>query len=68
LPVGGNTLLVDWSQLAYTVPLGAHGFADCKLLDTQPVARLGVPIARFRFYACHQWSGAPQPQLQGTAQ
>lgn len=67
LPVGGSTLLVDWSQLAYTVPIGgAHGFADCTLLDTLPVSRWGVPIARFRFYACHQWSGAPQPQLQGA--
>jgi hypothetical protein len=68
LPVGGSTLLVDWSQLAYTVPIGAHGFADCTLLDTQSVSRLGVSIARFRFYACHQWSGAPQPQLQGVSQ
>lgn len=68
LPVGGNTLLVDWSQLAYTVPVGAHGFANCTLLGTQPVTRLGVPIARFQFYACYQWSGAPQPQLQGAAQ
>ncbi len=68
LPAGGNTLLVDWSQLAYTVPLGIHGFADCTLLDTLPVSRLGVPIARFRFYACHQWSGVPQPQLQGASQ
>lgn len=67
LPVGGSTLLVDWSQLAYTVPVGPHGFADCTLLETLPVSRWGVPIARFRFYACHQWSGAPQPQLQGVS-
>lgn len=67
LPVGGDTLLVDWSQLAYTVPIGAHGFADCTLLDTLPVSRWGAPIARFQFYACHQWSGAPQPQLQGAS-
>ena len=67
LPVGGSTLLVDWSQLAYAVPLGAHGFADCALLDTQAVSRLGAPISTFRFYACHRWSGAPQPRLQGAA-
>ena len=66
LPVGGDTLLVDWSQLAYTVPLGANGFADCTLLDTQEVRRLGTPIASFRFYACHQWSGHPQPRLLGA--
>jgi 4-amino-4-deoxy-L-arabinose transferase-like glycosyltransferase len=63
LPVGGDTLLVDWSQLAYAVPQGAHGFADCTLLEQQPVQRLGATIATFRFYACHRWSGDPQPRL-----
>ncbi len=67
LPPGGDTLLVDWSQLAYTVPLGAHGFASCTLLATQDVQRLGAPIASFRFFACRNWSGQPQPQLQGAA-
>jgi len=68
LPTGGDTLLVDWSQLGYTVPLGAHGFADCSLLDTQDVQRLGHTIATFRFYACHRWSGGmPQPHLQGVS-
>ena len=66
LPVGGSTLLLDWSQLGYAVPLGAHGFADCTLLDTQAVQRLGQPLSTFRFYACHNWSGQPQPRLLGT--
>lgn len=69
LPVGADTLLVDWSQLAYTVPVdptGQHGFADCQLLDTQSVTRFGNPLATFRFYACHRWSGHPQPKLQDT--
>jgi 4-amino-4-deoxy-L-arabinose transferase-like glycosyltransferase len=65
LPVGGDTLLVDWSQLAYTVPQAPHGFAHCALVDTQDVQRLGATIATFRFYACRRWSGSPQPQLQG---
>jgi len=43
LPVGGNTLLVDWSYLAYDVPLGAHGFASCTLLDTQRATHWGWP-------------------------
>jgi 4-amino-4-deoxy-L-arabinose transferase-like glycosyltransferase len=64
LPVGGSTLLVDWSHMAYTVPLGAHGFADCTLLDSQETIHLNAPIASFRFYACRGWSGDPQPQLQ----
>lgn len=65
LPVGADTLLVDWSQLAYTVPQAPHGFAQCELLDALNVERLGATIATFRFYACHGWSGKPQPRLQG---
>jgi hypothetical protein len=48
------------------VPTGAHGFAGCTLLDTQEVQRLGRVIASFRFYACHNWSGQPQPRLEGA--
>lgn len=62
----GNTLLVDWSQLAYEVPLGVHGFSDCRLLDTQDVHRLGATIATFRFYACSNWSGDPKPHLKAS--
>jgi hypothetical protein len=64
LPVGGDTLLVDWSAMAYTVPLGAHGFRDCQLLATQAATHWGAPLASFRFYACHGWSGSPQPRLR----
>jgi 4-amino-4-deoxy-L-arabinose transferase-like glycosyltransferase len=63
LAVGGDTLLVDWSAMAYTVPLGDYGFRDCTLLDTQDATHWGAPLARFRFYACHGWSGSPQPRL-----
>lgn len=63
LPVGHSTLLLDWSQLGYAVPLGPHGFARCDLVDALPVLRFGATIATFRFYACHGWSGDPQPRL-----
>jgi hypothetical protein len=64
LPVGGDTLLLDWSAMAYTVPLGAYGFRDCQLLDTQTAMHFGAPLATFRFYACHGWSGKAQPRLR----
>jgi 4-amino-4-deoxy-L-arabinose transferase-like glycosyltransferase len=67
LAVGGNTLLVDWSQLGYVPPVGANGFADCTLLETQVVQRLGRLVSRFHFYACNNWSGQPKPRLLGTA-
>lgn len=66
LPAGGSTLLVDWSQLGYTVPLGQPGFADCKLLDTLDTQRLGRVISSFRLYACRGWAGPPRPRLVGA--
>ena len=67
LPAGASTLLVDWSQLGYSVPLGEHGFDDCKLLETRDALRLGRVISSFSFYACHGWSGRPQPRLAGAS-
>jgi len=64
LPAGADTLLVDWSAMAYAVPLGEHGFKRCELLDTQVATHWGLPVSSFRFYACHGWSGKPQPRLR----
>jgi hypothetical protein len=64
LPEGANTLLVDWSEMAYATPFGSHGFADCQLLEVLPVQRLGRPLSEFHFYNCQGWSGQPAPRLQ----
>jgi hypothetical protein len=64
LAPGGSALLVDWSQLPYETPLGAHGFAQCRLLDTLQVRRLGFAVSQFDLYACSGWSGDPQPRLK----
>ena len=66
LPVGGSALLVDWSQLPYETPLGAHGFAQCQWLERQEVRRLGYAVASFDFYACSGWSGPPAPRLRAV--
>ena len=66
LPERGDTLLVDWSQMAYTIPLAPHGFSNCTLLETLPVVHLGLRLSSFRFYDCRQWMGMPQPRLQTT--
>jgi hypothetical protein len=67
LPVGGNTLLVDWSQLPFVTPLGANGFAQCTRLDRLAVQRFGYALAHFDFYACTGWSGKPAPRVQAAA-
>jgi 4-amino-4-deoxy-L-arabinose transferase-like glycosyltransferase len=66
LAVGGSALLVDWSQLPYETPLGAHGFAQCNKLDHLEVRRLGYALSSFDFYACSGWSGDPQPRLKSS--
>jgi hypothetical protein len=63
LPQGGDALLVDWSYMAYALPLAPHGFANCQLLDTLALHHLGQPLASFRFYDCRAWTGTPQPRL-----
>lgn len=68
LPQGGDTLLVDWSQMAYELPLGPHGFQTCELLDTQTVAHWGYKLSSFHFYACRGWSGDPMPRLKEAAE
>jgi 4-amino-4-deoxy-L-arabinose transferase-like glycosyltransferase len=67
LPAGGSTLLVDWSQMAYQIPLGAHGFVNCRLLEKLAISRFGNHLSEFRFYACTGWSANPQPRLQNES-
>jgi Dolichyl-phosphate-mannose-protein mannosyltransferase len=62
LPLGVDVLLMDWSQMAYQLPVGAGQFQNCKLLDTFPVQHWGRPVAHFAFYICRGWGGQPQPK------
>ncbi|MBT0570498.1 glycosyltransferase family 39 protein [Curvibacter sp. CHRR-16] len=80
------TLLLDWSHMAYEVPLrttlppGADaaaiaanssepgGFTSCRMLDEWTVRQAGLPLSRFRFWACKGWAGVPQPRLTPTGQ
>jgi len=64
LPVGADTLLVDWSHLSFALPLAPQGFARCDLLDTLDVHHGQAPLARFRFFACYGWAGPAAPRNQ----
>ena len=61
---GGDALLLDWSQMAYELPLAPHGFERCTLLETLPVVRMGATLSVFRLYDCRHWVGVPQPRLK----
>jgi len=62
LPRGASALLLDWSQMAYRLPVGAGQFERCEPAGGVPVARAGRPIARFSFYLCQGWGGQPAPR------
>lgn len=64
LPAGSDALLLDWSQMAYELPLAPHGFASCALLETLPVVHAGATLSTFSLYDCRQWAGTPQPRLK----
>ena len=64
LPAGGDALLLDWSQMAYELPLAPHGFERCMLLETLPVVRAGATLSTFNLYDCRQWVGTPEPRLK----
>jgi 4-amino-4-deoxy-L-arabinose transferase-like glycosyltransferase len=65
LPVGADAVLLDWSQMAYRLPVGEGMFQRCEPLDTLVVARAGRPVARFGFYHCRGWAGRPAPRRLG---
>jgi 4-amino-4-deoxy-L-arabinose transferase-like glycosyltransferase len=62
LPHGASALLMDWSQMAYKLPLGPGQFERCEPVDSFAAERAGRPIARFSFYRCHGWGGQPAPR------
>jgi 4-amino-4-deoxy-L-arabinose transferase-like glycosyltransferase len=62
LQQGASALLMDWSQMAYKLPLGPGQFERCEPADSFAVERAGRPIARFSFYLCHGWGGQPAPR------
>lgn len=57
LPPGANVLLVDWSLMAYTLPVGAGGFSTCTRIADHTVMHWSRPLAQFDFYDCRDWHG-----------
>jgi 4-amino-4-deoxy-L-arabinose transferase-like glycosyltransferase len=61
LPKGSSAILMDWSQMAYVLPVGAGQFAQCTPLQEQAVQSLQRRVASFSFYLCSNWGGEPAP-------
>ena len=65
LPVGADAIVLDWSQMAYQLPVGAGQFARCEPLETFAVQRAGRPVAHFSLHLCRGWGGQPAPRRVG---
>ena len=62
LEIGADALLIDWSQMAYKLPVGADQFTSCTPLEQNAVSRGGRTVATFAFYVCQHWGGVAQPR------
>jgi 4-amino-4-deoxy-L-arabinose transferase-like glycosyltransferase len=62
LPLDSDAVLMDWSQMAYKLPVGEGRFERCEPLDTLAVERAGRTVSRFAFFHCTHWGGKPVPQ------
>jgi hypothetical protein len=68
LPVGADAVLMEWSQMAYALPVGPGQFAQCQALEqipVQPAAAMGRTVAHFALYHCQGWGGQPKPRRLG---
>lgn len=65
LASGSDSLVLDWSQMAYHPPVGEGQFERCTLLETLPVQRAGRAVAHFSLSLCQGWGGRAAPRRQG---
>ena len=56
LPKGANILLVNWSGMPFSPPIGSkNGFEHCAPLETLEIKRLGQSLSTFDFSLCSNW-------------
>lgn len=65
LATGADAVLLDWSQMAYQLPVGEGQFQRCTPLERWAVERTGRPVARFSLHLCQGWGGRAAPRRQG---
>jgi hypothetical protein len=58
LPIGKDALLLNWSQMSFTLPVGDTGFESCDKVDSMVVHHFGRDIAQFDFLLCKNWQGS----------
>jgi 4-amino-4-deoxy-L-arabinose transferase-like glycosyltransferase len=58
LPVGKDALLLNWSQMSFSPPVGDTGFESCDKVESMVVHHFGRDIAQFDFLLCKNWQGS----------
>jgi 4-amino-4-deoxy-L-arabinose transferase-like glycosyltransferase len=59
LPVGANVLLVNWSGMAFSPPVGGNrAFEVCEPLDQLEIIRFGQVLSKFDYSLCRNWRDA----------
>ena len=56
LPKGANLILVNWSGMPFTVPIGPkQAFEACQPLDSLEIRHFGQNLSKFDFSLCSNW-------------
>jgi hypothetical protein len=56
LPAGASVLLINWSGMAFTPPIGGNlAFEQCELLDKLEIIRFGRVLSTFDYSLCRNW-------------
>ena len=59
LPTGASVLLINWSGMAFTAPIGSNlAFEQCEPLDKLEIIRFGQVLSQFNFSLCRNWRDA----------
>ena len=63
IPKGANILLISWSGMSYTQPVGKKSaFEACQPLDSLEIDRFGRILSKFDFSLCSNWQGPGTPE------
>ncbi|CAM3605193.1 glycosyltransferase family 39 protein [Polynucleobacter brandtiae] len=61
LPVGASALLVGWSGMVFSPPVGGNwAFEHCEPLDRLEILRFGQVLSTFEFSLCRNWRDGSQ--------
>lgn len=56
LPKGANLILVNWSGMPFTAPIGSkQAFETCQPLDSLVIRHFGQNLSKFDFSLCSNW-------------